>query len=116
VQPLLVERINPDVKLTFSKSHVLFCKINNAATFPHLFLKEKQGLEALRKSGTVKTPGIIAYTTLQSYQVLLLEWIDSGAKTPVFFESLENNWRRCTNQLSKPSAGNTTTIWAACPS
>jgi protein-ribulosamine 3-kinase len=87
VQPVGGGSINQTYKLTFLKSHVLFCKVNNAATFPHLFLKEKHGLEALRKSRTVKTPGIVACATLQSYQLLLLEWIESGRKTPTFFEA-----------------------------
>ena len=39
--------INQTGKLTFSKPHALFCKINKATTFPHLFLKEREGLEAL---------------------------------------------------------------------
>ena len=86
VQPVRGGSINQTFKLDLSASRVLFCNVNNAATFPHLFLNEQQGLEALRKAGPVKTPGIIACATLQSYQVLLLEWIDSGTKTPAFFE------------------------------
>jgi fructosamine-3-kinase len=42
VEPVGGGSINQTYKLTFSKSHVLFCKINNAATFPQLFLKEKK--------------------------------------------------------------------------
>jgi fructosamine-3-kinase len=87
VEPVGGGSINQTYKLTFSKSHVLFCKVNNAATFPQLFSKEQEGLKALQKAGPVKTPGVIACATLQSYQVLLLEWIDSGPKTPAFFET-----------------------------
>lgn len=77
--------INQTVKLTFSNTHTLFCKINSAATFPHLFLKERHGLEALRKTGTIKTPEVMAYAVLDSYQILLLEWIESRGKSASFF-------------------------------
>jgi fructosamine-3-kinase len=87
VQPVGGGSINQTYKLHFSDSKVLFCKINNAATFPHLFLKEQQGLEALQKTGLVKTPNVVSCTTIQNYQVLLLEWIDSGPKTTAFFDT-----------------------------
>jgi protein-ribulosamine 3-kinase len=78
--------INQTGKLTFSNTHALFCKINKAAAFPHLFLKERQGLEALRKTGVMKTPEVVACTVLEEYQVLVLEWIESGRKTELFFK------------------------------
>src|SRR5215217_5775704 len=78
--------INQTYKITFSNTHTLFCKINQAATFPKLFLKEKQGLEALKKTGTIKTPNVIAYAVLDDYQILLLEWIESGRTSTEFFK------------------------------
>lgn len=86
-QPVGGGSINQTYQLTFSNTHTFFCKINKAATFPHLFLKEKQGLEALRKTGAIKTPEVISYATLDDYQILLLEWIESGTKTTSFFKT-----------------------------
>lgn len=79
--------INQTFKLTFSNTHTLFCKINWAAAFPQLFLKEKQGLEALGKSGTIKTPKVHGCAVLDDYEVLLLEWVESGGTTPSFFRT-----------------------------
>lgn len=87
LQPVGGGSINQTYKLTFSNTHTWFCKINHAAKFLHLFLKEKQGLEALRKTGAIKTPEVIAYAVLNDYQVLILEWIESGPKTTHFFKT-----------------------------
>src|SRR6476469_4651276 len=78
--------INENHKLTFSNAHTLFCKVNHAATFPQLFLKEAQGLEALKKTATIKTPEIILNAVLDNHQILILEWIESGPKTTSFFK------------------------------
>jgi protein-ribulosamine 3-kinase len=86
-QPVGGGSINQTFKVTFSNTHTFFCKINQAATFPHLFLKEKQGLEALRNTGAVQTPAVEAYAVLGDYQVLILEWIESGVKTQDFFKT-----------------------------
>jgi protein-ribulosamine 3-kinase len=86
-QPVDGGSINQTYKITFSNTHTFFCKINQAATFPHLFLHEKQGLEALRKTGAIQTPIVEAYAVLGDYQVLILEWIESGIKTQAFFKT-----------------------------
>lgn len=86
-QPVGGGSINQTFKLTFSNTHTLFCKINKADAFPQLFLKEKQGLEALGKTGTIKTPHVHACAVLEDYQVLILEWIESGQTTPSFFKT-----------------------------
>ena len=86
-QPVGGGSINETFKLTFSNTHTLFCKINQAATFPDLFLKEKQGLEVLHKTGVIQTPAVILHTLLDAYQVLLVEWIESGSKSGFFFKT-----------------------------
>src|SRR6476620_1214410 len=63
--------INETYKLTFSNTHTLFCKVNHAATFPQLFLKEAQGLEALKKTATIKTPEVILNAALDESQILI---------------------------------------------
>ncbi|MGZ8545639.1 MAG: fructosamine kinase family protein, partial [Flavisolibacter sp.] len=54
---------------------LLFCKINSASKFPHLFLKEKEGLEAIASTGCIGTPAIIDYGEEGSWQFLLLDYI-----------------------------------------
>lgn len=85
-QPVGGGSINQTFKLTFSNAHTLFCKINSASAFAQLFQKEREGLEALRSPGAIKTPSVIACSILDDYQVLILEWIQSGAKTHGFFK------------------------------
>ena len=62
-----------------------FCKINSASRFPHLFLKEKIGLQLLGKSGVIKVPQVIACSQFEHQQLLVLEWIESGTKNKRFF-------------------------------
>lgn len=78
--------INQTYKPTFSNTLALFCKINSAAKFPNLFLREAQGLNALQKTGAVQTPHVVACTEVGAHQVLLLEWIESGKQTHGFFK------------------------------
>jgi len=85
-QPVSGGSINQTFKLRFSNTHTLFCKVNKAAAFPNLFFKEKGGLDALRKAGCMKTPDVIACAILADYQVLILEWIESGSKRHGFFK------------------------------
>lgn len=85
-QPISGGSINQTFKLSFSNAYTLFCKINSATKFPQLFLKEWQGLETLRKTSIIKTPEVIAYSILENYQVLILEWIESGNKAYGFFK------------------------------
>lgn len=87
VRPVGGGSINQTYKLSFSNTHTLFCKINDAKTFPHLFLKEAQGLEALRKTNSIKTPKIVWQSDFETYQFLILEWIESGARTTAFFKT-----------------------------
>ena len=78
--------INQTCRLTFA-DHSLFCKINSASKFPHLFQKEANGLNLIRKQEVIKTPGVIDCFEQDNAQVLLLEWIDTGERTEVFWKS-----------------------------
>ena len=78
--------INQTYQLQLPGNQPLFCKVNSASQFPHLFLKEKRGLQVLDKTGKIKVPKVVAYTVFDNNQVLLLEWIESGAKDKSFFK------------------------------
>jgi protein-ribulosamine 3-kinase len=76
--------INQCYRLTVN-DHQLFCKINSATKFPQLFLKEAEGLQRLKNSGTVITPEVIDHFESGEHQVLLLEWISDGVRTEQFW-------------------------------
>ncbi|HUQ96186.1 MAG TPA: fructosamine kinase family protein, partial [Chitinophagaceae bacterium] len=87
IQPISGGSINQTYKLIFSNTHAVFCKLNKAAAFPDMFLKEQNGLNALHQTACIKTPDVIAHAVLDQYQVLLLEWIESGPTSPAFFKT-----------------------------
>lgn len=64
-----------------------FCKINSASSFPGLFEKEAKGLLALQHTGCILTPSLAALDTAHGYQVLLLEWVESGLKNETFWSN-----------------------------
>jgi protein-ribulosamine 3-kinase len=84
--------INDNYKIIFRKETV-FCKVNSATKFPQLFEKEKHGLEILR-SNNCKTPEIIECFEKDELQFLILEWIEPGARSYLF-------WQRLGEQLGK---------------
>ena len=63
-----------------------FCKINSATKFPHLFLKEKKGLERIAQQGLIKTAAVIDHFETGGHQFLLLEWISPGTRTTGFWK------------------------------
>lgn len=63
-----------------------FCKINSATKFPQLFQKEKKGLEALAFAGPLRTPCIVGQGEAGEWQFLILEYIEEGIRTSVFWE------------------------------
>ena len=66
----------------------LFCKVNSATKFPHLFNMEASGLSFLEKQGLIKTPKVLSVFKTHSHQALLLEWIEPAAATSSFFKRL----------------------------
>lgn len=64
-----------------------FCKCNSATKFPHLFQKEKGGLEMLAQSKAVKTPAVLDCFEAGGQQFLLLEWIAEGERNETFWET-----------------------------
>lgn len=65
----------------------LFCKVNSANKFPHLFQKEKAGLALIAKQSLIKTPTVIDCFEGNDTQILLLEWIQSGNRTETFWKA-----------------------------
>ena len=71
-----------------------FCKINSAHKFPQLFEKEAAGLRLLEATGVIGVPAVIDQFETGDRQVLLLEWIGEGSRTPSF-------WKKFGEQLSR---------------
>lgn len=78
--------INKAYKITLSSNKQYFCKINSASLFPHLFRKEAFGLELIRKQPIIIVPQVILFDAVDDYQILLLEWIESGLRTASFWK------------------------------
>src|SRR4051812_37479428 len=84
--------INDTFKVSWGDQKI-FCKINSAHKFPQLFEKEAAGLRLIEKKSTLRTPGVIDCFESGDDQVLLLEWIEEGARTTAF-------WKKFGEQLS----------------
>jgi protein-ribulosamine 3-kinase len=69
--------INNTYRLTF-QGQPFFCKINSATKFPHLFQKERNGLELIQMQEVIRVPRVIDCFESEGLQVLLLEWINYG--------------------------------------
>lgn len=85
LEPIGGGSINKAFKVS-TPSRDLFCKVNSATKFPHLFNKEALGLALLAKYGIIQTPMVINTFVTTSHQVLLLEWIEATTPTPVCFK------------------------------
>ncbi|WP_346239166.1 fructosamine kinase family protein [Niabella insulamsoli] len=55
-----------------------FLKVNDAARFPDLFLREAEGLEKLRACKMLHIPKVMGYGAVGGLQYLLLEWCGHG--------------------------------------
>lgn len=87
-----------DGRQAINTSRQWFCKINDAAPFPGLFAKERDGLAILRAQHIIRVPAVVACETVATTggakQVLILEWIEPGARTGSF-------WRLFGEQLAR---------------
>jgi fructosamine-3-kinase len=63
----------------------MFVKINDASAFPQMFLKEADGLNALRKASSIKVPDVIKAGELKGQQFLVMECIETGKAGKNFF-------------------------------
>jgi protein-ribulosamine 3-kinase len=76
--------INNCYRLTAGKNS-FFCKLNSASNFPQLFEKEKVGLDLLGQH--IAVPGVIAVLHKGDQQVLVLDWVEEGARDKKFWTS-----------------------------
>ena len=74
-------------------THRFFCKINTITKFPSLFACEQKGLTLLEQQQIIRVPKVLAMGEAGNYQVLLLEWIEQGLRTDVF-------WKKFGEQLA----------------
>lgn len=92
LQPVGGGSINETYRITFG-DQFFFCKVNSATKFPHLFRKEKQGLDLLAQQTKIKTPSVAGCFEAEDRQILLLQWIEQGERTERF-------WRNFGEQLA----------------
>lgn len=78
--------INKTFKL-LANNRTLFCKVNSATNFPHLFKTEAAGLQLLNHAGPLRTPKVIGLLETHSFQILLLEWIERSTPNHTFWKS-----------------------------
>jgi protein-ribulosamine 3-kinase len=77
--------VNQTFQVLFNGDRNFFCKVNSASKYPGFFLAEKKGLELIAKQNSIRTPVVIAFEESSDFQVLILEWIEPGARTPAFW-------------------------------
>ena len=77
--------INEAFKVS-SKHYSFFVKINSKHVFKNGFSEEVFGLQFL-KENKVLIPNIIYNGKFKEHIFLVLEWVDSGAKTDLFWEN-----------------------------
>jgi len=78
--------INQTWQLTINKNDKYFCKVNSAEKYPLLFEKEKNGLQLLKSRKIFVIPNIILCTVIETYQVLIIEWIEPAFPRKPFWE------------------------------
>lgn len=64
--------------LSDNNNNRYFLKLNDAHRFPAMFVKEAEGLEALRKYSSLLIPAVAAQGVTDNKQWLLLEWLEKG--------------------------------------
>jgi fructosamine-3-kinase len=71
-----------------------FClKLNSSINHSDFFVKEKNGLEFLKRKNIICIPEVVSCNVIDNTQILLLEWIDSEQTTNQF-------WKRFGEQLA----------------
>src|SRR6187431_2141951 len=65
-----------------------FIKCSEAKNYPGIFMTELSGLEALRKTNTVKIPKVAATGEVDGIAYLLLDFLEAGKKSKDYFKQL----------------------------
>ncbi|WP_207492264.1 fructosamine kinase family protein [Aridibaculum aurantiacum] len=63
-----------------------FLKVNDAARFPLMFVREAEGLAAIKQATSLYVPAVVAVGELQGQQYLLLEHLQSGSAEYDFWQ------------------------------
>jgi fructosamine-3-kinase len=63
-----------------------FLKVNDAARYPQMFVKEARGLKILHQNFLLTVPQVIHFGQTDGKQYLLLEWIDRSMPKKDFWE------------------------------
>ena len=95
--------INETYQVVTNTGQRFFVKINQAKELPGLFRAEKEGLDILASASVIRTPTVIGCGEAGAAQVLLLEWIEQGLKSPAF-------WQCFGEQLAALHATSTVTL------
>lgn len=66
----------------------LFLKWNDARKFPGMFAAEARGLKLLRDTSAIHVPGLVACGGNDSWQFLLLEFVEQGPRTSTYWADL----------------------------
>ena len=96
--------INQACRLLVNRCEPLFCKLNSARRFPGLFEKEKNGLELLAARDIIRVPRVILCDIIEDRQVLVLEWMEPGVKTGLFWQDFGSRLAAL-HQVSNPVCG-----------
>lgn len=54
-------------------------KVNDRYNYPNMFVREQEGLSAIRKTNTIAVPDIILQGEFESESYLMLQWINVGS-------------------------------------
>lgn len=86
IQPIGGGSINDTYRIMVQNDHYIFCKVNSATNFPHLFRQESRGLFLIEQQMIIGTPKVIDILEMNDQQILLLEWIKPGERTLSFWK------------------------------
>ena len=75
--------INTCYQITTTKG-ILFTKINNSACYPQMLAKESEGLKLLKEKSNFKIPAPIGICSHEGFDILIMEFVESGMKSPDF--------------------------------
>lgn len=68
-------------------TNVFFVKSNEALFASDMFEKEAKGLQLIGDSQTIPVPNVVAVSSASSPSFLILEWIETGHPSPVFWKN-----------------------------
>lgn len=89
--------INETYKLSTTEG-LLFLKMNDAGSYPDMFLREQNGLNILRDTNVLSVPRPLATGTIGTKTFLVTEFMEKGGANPDFWENFGANLARMHRQ------------------